>query len=404
MRRSGRRLGAFAAAATIALGATLAALGTGGSPVLAQVVHGHGFAGATVLGWTSWYGSYDLGEIGPGWCVDHGLRAPDPALAYVPTDLAGASDGTRAAVAWAVGAHEASDPITAAALMLALHDLMGAVYPYGRLDVDALGPAQLAGFQGHEGEVVHHARRIKADALAHAHLRAPFALAVSVPALDAGGGTTATGRVTDAGGQPVTGVEVAFTASGATLVAGERGTTGGDGTVALPLTGSTGGIAVTGTAIVPGALSAWAPTAAPAQRIAHPNRTPVHGTASLAATTTTTTVPPTTTTVPPTTLPASPAPPRQITPTTVEAPETTTTTTAPPTTTSAPTPPSTTPAPPSPPQTTPAPAPPPAPPARVTSRLPRTGDDRTAGLVLVGTGTLLLGLVVRSWARSLHRA
>ena len=41
----------------------------------ATVVHRVGFE-ATVLGWTSWYGSYDLGPLGAGWCIDHGLRAP----------------------------------------------------------------------------------------------------------------------------------------------------------------------------------------------------------------------------------------------------------------------------------------------------------------------------------------
>ena len=40
----------------------------------AQVVHGAGFE-ATVAGWTSWYGSYQLAGVGQTWCIDHGLQA-----------------------------------------------------------------------------------------------------------------------------------------------------------------------------------------------------------------------------------------------------------------------------------------------------------------------------------------
>ena len=50
---------------------------------LAAVVHGRGFE-ATVLGWTSWYGNYGLGDLGWGWCIDHGRLAPDADLGYVP--------------------------------------------------------------------------------------------------------------------------------------------------------------------------------------------------------------------------------------------------------------------------------------------------------------------------------
>ena len=90
--------------------------------------------------------------------------------------------------------------------MLVLHDLRGATYPFGRLDVDTLTPAQLAGFGGHEAEVIARARAIKADALAHAGRRAPLVLRVTLgPAsplmaqpfpMYASGAPVATGAVT----------------------------------------------------------------------------------------------------------------------------------------------------------------------------------------------------------------
>ena len=69
--------------------------------------------------------------------------------------------------------------------MLALHDLMGASYPSGRLDVDRLPVTRLAGFGGAEARVLAEARRLKADGFRHAHLRGPLALTVRVGPLDA---------------------------------------------------------------------------------------------------------------------------------------------------------------------------------------------------------------------------
>ena len=51
--------------------------------------------------------------------------------------------------------------------MLVMHNLRGAVYPAGRLDVHSLTVAQMAGFGGHEAEVIAQARAIKADAVSH---------------------------------------------------------------------------------------------------------------------------------------------------------------------------------------------------------------------------------------------
>ncbi|HVF32875.1 MAG TPA: hypothetical protein VM933_07560, partial [Acidimicrobiales bacterium] len=141
----------------------------------AAVVTGQGFD-AVVDGHRSWYGSYLLGDLGEVWCVDHGIRAPDADLGYEPTGLDDRAPETRRAVAWAVGRHgPGADRVGAAALMLALHDLMGAAYPSGPLSVDGLEPSSLAGFEGREGEVLDRARRIRADAVAHAGLVGPLA-------------------------------------------------------------------------------------------------------------------------------------------------------------------------------------------------------------------------------------
>jgi hypothetical protein len=116
--------------AALVVGAAVLVVPGGSRPTAAEVVHAQGFE-ATVLGWTSWYGSYDMGTLGVGWCIDHGLQAPDPALAYVPPDADDLPASTRAAMAWAVTTHGPSaDAVRSAAVMLVLHDLRGA--PRGR--------------------------------------------------------------------------------------------------------------------------------------------------------------------------------------------------------------------------------------------------------------------------------
>ncbi|MFP5254633.1 MAG: collagen binding domain-containing protein [Acidimicrobiia bacterium] len=238
------------------------------APADAAVTRLHGFR-ATVDGWTSWYGSYGMGELGPGWCIDHGSRAPDPAYAYAPADLSTVPEDVRSAVAWVVGRHgQGSDPVTHAAVMLAVHDLMGARYPSGRLDIDRLGPDRMAGFGPHAGAVLTRARQMKADGLAHRTLRGPLVLRLAAGARRDAGEVAVTARVVDQRGAPVPGVAVTLTGLGSPRSL----TTGADGaaTTAVPPAGRT--TTVGATATVPRLpLDAWAPTTTPAQRIARPS-------------------------------------------------------------------------------------------------------------------------------------
>ncbi len=233
----------------------------------AAVTHLHGFR-ATVDGFTSWYGSYGMGTLGTAWCIDHGIRAPDPAYEYAPADLSGVPADVRAAVGWAVASHgQGDDRVRHAAVMLALHDLMGAHYPSGRLDVDRLDVSRLAGFAGLEGAVLDAARAIKADALAHAHLRGPLALTVISSALDASGRSTLTVAVRDALGQAVAGVPVHHDGAGP----GGTLTTGIDGTASTALPPTAQRTTVHASAQAPHLpVDAWAPTTTRAQRVARP--------------------------------------------------------------------------------------------------------------------------------------
>ena len=66
-------------------------LGLAPTPAGAVVTPLHGYR-ATVDGFTSWYGSYGMAGLGTAWCIDHGIRAPDPAFAYRAADLSAVSD------------------------------------------------------------------------------------------------------------------------------------------------------------------------------------------------------------------------------------------------------------------------------------------------------------------------
>jgi LPXTG-motif cell wall-anchored protein len=381
-------------------------------PAQATVVHRVGFE-ATVLGWTSWYGSYDMGPLGAGWCIDHGLRAPDPALSYRPTDPADLGAATKAAMAWAVTKYRATDPVGAAALMLVLHDLRGASYPFGRLDVDTLSPPQMAGFGGHEPEVIDRARAIKADALAHASRRAPLVLRITlagdrvltakpfpmyasgVPVATGAPTGTATVSVADANGRPQPGVLVQLTATGATLDT-TRLLTGADGHARATYrsTGAAGMRVVARAMTVDPTLAAYAPTADAAQRVAVPRWVTVEAAAAriVAPPTTTSTTSTSTTSTPP---PSTTVPPTTVPPTTV--PPTTATTAAP--TTAAPTTAAPTTAP-----TTARAATRQAPRARpVRAELPRTGS-RTVAWTLVGAGLILLGGALAAISQVRERA
>ena len=66
--------------------------------------------------------------------------------------------------------------------MLAGHDLMGARYPSGLLNVGLMHPAGMRGFGADAAAVADRARAIKADAVAHGHLVPPYSLTVEATA------------------------------------------------------------------------------------------------------------------------------------------------------------------------------------------------------------------------------
>ncbi len=400
-RATGRSWAVLAATgvAVAAWGLAVGGVGVQARPALATVVHHTGFE-ATVLGWTSWYGDYDLGSIGSGWCIDHGLRAPDASFVYRPTPATDLRDDTRAAMAWAVttaGSDAGRDPVRSAALMLVLHDLRGAVYPYGQLDVDALTPVQLAGFGGHEGQVIATAQAIKADALAHAARRGPLALHLVTQATGPLSGQVVA-TLTDATGSPVAGASLALSVDGASLGPPSGPATGPDGQVTapfvLPAGWTTGGgpspVVFGARAVAPDpTLAAWASSTVAAQRIVTPAWVTLTASVSLPrplAPTTTVVASPTTTR------------PRPAT-TTTRAPSTTTTTRPVSTTTSA----ATTTSPPAPVTTGPAPSAPgpgPTPPGPTPPQLPVTGAD-SGDWALVGLGLVLVGAALARMGRHL---
>ncbi len=262
-------------ATTLAAGSVLF-----GASARAEVVHGTGYE-ATVLGWTSWYGSYSLAQVGQVWCIDHGLRAPDAALGYRPSAPPAISDSGRTAMAWILGRYGTSPPpMDAAAIMLVLHHLNGAVYPYGRLDVDRLTRAQLAGFGGAEGAVLQRARSMLAEGRAHAALRGPLALAISMPSrVTEGSAVTASVTLHDRVGHGVGGITVHVHVEGGTSST-STGTTGPDGSLQVRVTPTGGVLTVRADATVPSlALEVFGPSGIPAQRVARSRPASVRGVA-----------------------------------------------------------------------------------------------------------------------------
>lgn len=246
-------------------------VGEGPRPAAAAVIHGDGFAGV-VDGFRSWYGSYVLGDRGEVWCVDHGIPAPDAVLGYEPTALEDRAPETRRAVAWAVGLYGVgADRVTSAALMLVLHDLMGARYPSGPLSVDALVPAQLQGFEGQADAVIERARHIKADAVGRARLEGPMTLAVEADTVAAGNEGHLRARVTDAAGSPVAGVVIHPAVEGAELLGGVDRATDAEGRATWRYRAAPGVNRFHLSAGVAGAdLLALRPTRGPAQRVVAP--------------------------------------------------------------------------------------------------------------------------------------
>ncbi|MEZ5206389.1 MAG: LPXTG cell wall anchor domain-containing protein [Acidimicrobiales bacterium] len=388
-----------AATALALLGGIATLVTTDADRALAVVEHRSGFD-ATVLGWTSWYGSYGLGDQGLGWCIDHGLLAPDAAYGYVPV-APPMDERTGAAVSWVVATGELADRTGAAAIMLVLHDLMGATYPFGRLDVDALGPANLGGFGGAEAAVLDRARALKRWGWRTPTCAARTA-STSTPTPSLPAWRERCGALVDRDGRPIGGVVVALAASGhlqdRTVVTDDAGRFR---TTAQAIEGPNAFLArATLPSPTPRIL---APTRAAAQRIAQPSfADAMGGTAFSLPPSTTTTRPPTTST------------PTTSTPTTSTVPSTTSTTVPPSTTSTVPNsttsttvPPSTTSSVPStttstvptssvPPGDSSPPAialPPPAAP-----QLPVTGSS-SAPLALIGLGLVISGGAVVSTAR-----
>jgi hypothetical protein len=356
----------------------------------AAVTHRYGYQ-ATVLGFTSWYGSYEMGSLGTAWCIDHGIRSPDPVYRYVPADLSSVPLDTRSAMAWAVGRWgNGSDRTTHAAVMLVLHDLMGASYPFGRLDVDRLTVAGLAGFEGHEAEVLARARQIKADGLAHRGLRGSLHLTLELAPVDPHGDTVARLTVRDDRGRGVPGILVVLDGPTAGLRATVV-TTDAAGNASLTAHPTTPTASVRARTIVPDLqLDAWRSASTPAQRVALPTVVGLVVQTALVPPPTTTTVAPTTTTVPTTTTTTvAPTTTTTVAPTTTTvAPttttESTTTTTAAPATTTTGMPPAT---------VLGGPPTAPTPPAAPAPALPRTGLDALTW-ALYGVGLVLIGIAL----------
>jgi hypothetical protein len=241
-------------------------------PAVATVTKQLGFE-ATVLGHEGWYGSYDMADLGTGWCIDHGIAAPDPDLGYVPDAVVDVDQATQTAMAWAAGRVGApDDAVESAALMLVLHDLRDAAYPGGELDVDTVAIGDLVGFGGDEQAVIDRAGLIKADALAHAHLEAPYIAWVEAEPADPGQPSEVSVHVTDGNGAPVVGLPMHVTLTGTdeeSPVESWSPTTDANGTFRSAFTVLEGDNLLTMTADAPDLiLQAYGPTDAPAQRVA----------------------------------------------------------------------------------------------------------------------------------------
>jgi hypothetical protein len=310
----------------VVVGMLAAGVGSARRPAGAVVVHQLGFE-ATVLGWTSWYGTYGMGALGWGWCIDHGIAAPDGAFRYAPASIDRETDvGTQAALAWVATEHVPTSAVDAAAVMLVLHDLRHARYPFGTIDVDTLSLANLGGFGGQEAAILAEARAIKSDALAHEYA-APITLTLTASPAPAGRSSTVVATLADRGGRTIPGMPVAIAATGASIVGDASGTTGADGRRAFTFVAASGPNGFNATARLPDPRPrVFGSTTVPAQRIIQPSTLQVVATASFSAfvpapttttTTTTTTTPRTTSTTSTTSVPRT---------TTTTVPTTTTTT------------------------------------------------------------------------------
>lgn len=395
----------------VALLVSLAALaGLAGVVIVATGPHAEaavtriaGFHGS-VDGFEGWFGSYNMGGIGPAFCIDHGIPDPDPALGYVPFPPAELPAEVGAAMSWITARwSRPDDAVTSAAMVLALHDLMDARYPSGPLEVFELRPGDLRGFAGNEAQVIAYARLLELDGLAHRHLRAPFHLSAQAKPIPAGSSGVIVVKATDAAGAPVRGAVLAIKADGARLSGPVAARSDSSGSARFTFTAGSGRSQFEAVLITAAAEPAiFAPTRQRAQRVIRPafattSLTTSFDNAYQPSTTTTvpaTTVPPTiaTTTVPSTTVPPT------ISTTTVPAtiPATTTTLTSISTSTTAPAvstaaSPTTIAVPTAPSPEGPAPNPAPRAAPQDSAVLAHTGSSADS-LAAVGIGTSLLGL------------
>lgn len=273
LRRLPRRrlLAAFAGTILLLVGAGAVVL----APVAgAEVVRQRGFVGV-VDSYRGWFGDYGMGPLGSVWCIDHGTRAPDEAFGYVATEIADADPATRTAIAWLVGQHGwYPDRIDAAAIMLALHDLMGAVYPSGPLNVDRLSSDALSGFEGNEGAVLDRARLLKADAVTHRELRAPLRMVTEAEPVAPGAPGVLTVRVLDAAGAPIDGAPVLVEAVGAVLEPSPgQPRTDSDGAVSFAFTAGDGDHRFNAVGAAPALVpDAHRSSTATAQRVVRPSQ------------------------------------------------------------------------------------------------------------------------------------
>ncbi len=288
------------------VGAVLLAVAlVSGLPSLASPAGAERSAGfhAEVLGRSAWYGSHEIAGVGPVWSLDPAERAPRRSHRYVAApgaDTEALPPVVRRALAWAVATPGATeDPVTAAAVGLVLHDLTGAAYPAGPLDLHRLGPADVDGFDAAAGAVLEVARTLRAEALTRALLEPPFTLTVGwVPAevsdVDAGppDGVAATAtagpaegapvtatagdggdvrvRLVDAAGRGLAGVDVQVLVEHGNGPEGAVAVTTGGGTAVVPLQLLEGTTRVRVAATVPDGLELFVPTRRPASRVVRP--------------------------------------------------------------------------------------------------------------------------------------
>ena len=233
-RRRGLALVA-AGAATVAWGLVLAASTTRAAPALATVVHHQGFE-ATVLGLdqlvrraTTWARSAPAGASITAWPL------PTPAFDYRPTTPTDLRDDTRAAMAWAVtSAGPAPTRSAPPPSCWCCTTCAAPSTPTGGSTSNTLSTAQLAGFAGHEGQVIAEAQAIKADALAHAARRGPLRLVGRRPRAPARRRVWWWSRSPTGGAPPSPGRRCRWPSTGATLGLASA-TTGPDGRLSAAL-------------------------------------------------------------------------------------------------------------------------------------------------------------------------